>query len=375
LNGEPWKVWLLAVFLIFCGGTFLLGVQAHQSAARPVLSKAAREKVLRYIRERFGVPDTMHLSLGGFRSSFASGFYEGSLTADDGKSKRDQVVWISKDSRYLIMGNLVNLDRNSNPQDSRPEMIRLIRVAFKVPDKVGLSLGSFRRSASADFQEGTLTVEEGKAKQERPLLLSRDGKHLILGEIYALGVDLRQQAMRIISLHNQPSQGPASAPVTIVEYADLECPSCAAVHQFYETQLLPRYGNKVRVVFKEFPLTGIHEWSLTGAIACQCAYEINPSAYVPLRSAIFRSQQLLSVGNPRDLLLTYGEQAGADRVKLAACIDAKSSLPRVEADVAEGKRVNVDRTPTAFINGQMIVGLPSPETYYQAVDEALRGAK
>ncbi len=62
-------------------------------------------------------------------------------------------------------------------------------------------------------------------------------------------------------------------------------------------------------------------------------------------------------------------------MKLAACIDSKASLPRVEADSAEGKRVNVDRTPTAFINGKMIVGMPSAESYYQAVDDALRGAK
>lgn len=370
LNEKPWKVLLVGVFLVSSVGTSLLGVQAHQSAARQVLSKATREKVLRYIRERFGVPDAVHLSFGALRNSFASNFYEASITVDDGKTKHDQAVWVSKDSRYLIMGSMVDLDKNSSP-----EMIRRIRVEFKVSDKVGLSLGSFHRSASADFQEATLTVEEGKAKQDRPLLLSRDGKHLILGEIYSLNVDLQQQALRTISLHNVPSQGPASAPVTIVEYSDLQCPSCAAVHEFFETQLLPRYGNKVRLVFKEFPLAGIHDWSPTAAIACRCAYEINPSAYVPLRTAIFRAQQLINATNLRDLLLTYGEQAGVDRVKLAACVDSKSSLPRVQADVAEGKRVNVDRTPTTFINGKMIIGLPSPETYYQAVDEALRGAK
>ena len=75
------------------------------------------------------------------------------------------------------------------------------------------------------------------------------------------------------------------------------------------------------------------------------------------------------------MLLAYGEQAGVDRVKLAACIDAKSSMPRVSAYSAEGKRVDVDRTPTSFINGKKVVGLDSPESYFQAVDEALRNAK
>jgi protein-disulfide isomerase len=111
---------------------------------------------------------------------------------------------------------------------------------------------------------------------------------------------------------------------------------------------------------------------LTAAIGCQCAYELNQASYVPLRSAIFRSQASINITNVRDTVLNYGEQAGADRVKLAACLDAKASWPRVNADHEEGNRVNVVSTPTAFVNGKIIVGLPSPETYYQAVDEALK---
>jgi len=135
--------------------------------------------------------------------------------------------------------------------------------------------------------------------------------------------------------------------------------------------VVPRYGNKVRVVFKEFPLP-MHEWSLTAAIACQCAYEINPASYVPLRSAIFRNQALINITNVRETLLSYGEQAGLERVKLAGCLDAESAYPRVQRDLAEGKRVNVDRTPTLFLNGRMIVGLPD-EAFFQAIDQALGG--
>ena len=206
------------------------------------------------------------------------------------------------------------------------------------------------------------------------MLLTRDGKHLIVGELYNLAVDPKQQALRTISLQDEPTQGPADAPVTIVEYADLECPTCARMHEFLETQVLPRYGNKVRVVFKEFPLP-MHDWSLTAAIACQCAYEMNPASYVPLRTAIFRNQQLINITNLRDTVLSYGEQAGVDRVKLAGCLDAKSSLPRIQRDMAEAKRINVNQTPTLFINGRMMVGLPSEDAYFQAIDAALRGGK
>jgi protein-disulfide isomerase len=324
---------------------------------------------LKYIRQRFGVADEVQLTIGPLQKTYAPDFWEANVLVDDGKKKAEQQILISKDSRYLIVGGSIDLNQNSDK-----EMIQRIRELYKVPDSVKLTMGSFHHSTSPDFQEGSLTADDGKTKQPRPVLLSQDGKHLILSEVFDLGVDLQKQALRILSTRNAPAQGPANAPVTIVEFADLQCPMCAKLHDFFENQLLTRYGNKVRVVFKEFPLIGLHDWSLTAAIGCQCAYELNPTSYVPLRTAIFRSQPVINIANVREMVLNYGEQAGADRVKLAACMDAKATLPRVNADREEGKRVNVDRTPTAFINGKMIVSLPSPETYYQAVDEALGAA-
>ena len=91
-----------------------------------------------------------------------------------------------------------------------------------------------------------------------------------------------------------------------------------------------------------------------------------------LRSAIFRSQEIINVTNLRDTLLNFGEQAGLNRVKLAGCLDAEASYPRVQRDMAEAKRIDVNQTPTWFINGKMIIGLPSEQGYFQAIDQALR---
>jgi len=66
---------------------------------------------------------------------------------------------------------------------------------------------------------------------------------------------------------------------------------------------------------------------------------------------------------------------GVDRVKLAGCLDSKASLPRVDMGMGEGKHLEITSTPTCFINGRMLVGYPSAEAYYTAVDAALKGAK
>ncbi len=288
---------LLALGLL-AGGPSLRAQAARPRARAPEPSPAAQEKVLRFLRERFGIPETVKLTMTPLRKSALAGLYEASVTVDDGKQKKTQNILLSRDLRYMVMGDVLDLGAGAKPDAAPP-----------------------------------------------------------------------------ISVRNRPSQGPANAPVTIVEFEDLQCPMCARVHDFLENQLLPRYPGKVRVLYKEFPLVSIHDWSLTAAIANQCAYELNPQTYVPYRTLIFRNQATFNAANARDLLLTYGEQAGVDRVRLAGCLDAKSTLPRIEEDLGDGKRLNVVSTPTCFINGRMIVGLPSVDAYYNAVNDALRGSR
>jgi protein-disulfide isomerase len=372
LNGKHDRVLSLAIVLMLVLSGFVMLVAAP-TAQNGSLGDATRNKIQRYIRERFGIPDTVKLLVGDFHTSAAApSFDEGTVTVDDGKNQHAQEVLVSKDARYLIVvtGSVIDLHQ----QNSATEMAQRIREAFKTPENIKLSVGGFKRSAAPDFQVGSLTIDDGKSKQERPVLLSQDAKHLIVSEIYSLAVDPREQALHTISLRDEATQGPANAPVTIVEYADLQCPTCARVHDFLETKLLPRYDDKVRVVFKEFPLA-MHDWSTTAAIACQCAYELNPSSFVPLRTAIFRSQQLINITNLRDMLLNFGEQAGLNRVQLAGCLDAKSSYPRIQRDMAEAKRLNVNQTPTLYINGRMMIGLPSEDAYYQLIDKLLSGDK
>jgi protein-disulfide isomerase len=372
VDAKNGKGWLLAASLILAlSGGIRSVVTRADTVQSPALSDAKRDKIVTYIRDRFGVPDTVKLALGPLHASgVAPGFSEGMVSSDDGKAKRSQEVLISSDARYLIVvvGSVIELQ-----QKTTTEMAQRIRDTFKTAPAMKISVGGFKPSPTPAFEVGTLSMGEGAGKQDRIVLLSRDGKHLIVSDLYNLAVDPRQQALHTIALRDEATQGPADAPVTIVEYADLQCPTCARMHDFMETKVLPRYGNKVRIIFKDFPLVGIHDWSFTAAIADQCAFEINPSAYVPLRTAIFRSQQLINITNLRDTLLNYGEQAGVDRVQLAGCLDSKASLPRVQRDMDEGKHINITQTPTVFINGRMLIGLTSEDAYFEAIDQALRG--
>jgi protein-disulfide isomerase len=352
--------------LLALGGAWLVGNEGRPGTAA-TSDAATRQKILRYVRAKFGVPESVKLTADLLRPFSYPQFLQTIITADDGKQKHTNPAFVTKDGRYLILGSLF-----MSGADPKNEIVQHVRELFKIQTASSVTAGPFRNSPFPNLLATTVTVDDGKQKVTQDFYLTQDNRCLVVGTVFNLAVDPTREALRIITTADQPSQGPARAPVTVVEFSDLQCPTCARVHEFLEKELLPKYGNKVRVVYKEFPLPGIHDWSLPASVACQCAYQINPGSYGVYRSLIFKNQSSFNVTNARDLLLDYGEQVGLDRLRLAACIDSKASLPRVEENLREGNQVGVSRVPTSFVNGKMVVGMESADAFYKVVDEALR---
>lgn len=276
-------------------------------------------------------------------------------------------------------------ERPAAPPDQRAatteKIIRYMRERYVIPDTVKMTVGPFQDSPFADYYQTTLTLEDGKQKNSQKFFLSKDGRYLVEGTIFNLNGNPRTDIVRSIALEDQPAQGSARAPVTIVEYGDLQCPTCGRLHEFLEKEVVPKYGDKVRIVFKDYPLPSIHNWALTAALAAECVYQLNPEAFVAYRTLVFQDQSSLeSVAkddgskalNP---LLDLGAQAGVDRAKLASCVDSQATLPRVQESVREGQMLGLTRVPTTFVNGRVVVGAPEAADFFKIVDEALDAAK
>jgi len=354
--------------LLVAGSAAWIGM-AVQPGSPAGNDAAARDKIERFVRAKFGVPDSTKLTVDPLEPSLHPGFLKTTITSDDGKQKRPNPALVTKDYRYLILGNMYAVG-----SDRQGEMVQRVREQFKIPANVTVSAASPRASPYADLMATAFTVDDGKQKQTQDFYVTKDNRFFVLGTVFNLTADVKRDVLKTLSTVNQPTQGPVTAPVTLVEFGDLQCPTCARLHEFLEGNLIPKYGDKVRVVYKDFPLFAIHDWTLTASVANQCAYQINPETYVPFRTLIFKNQTIINATNVRDLMLSYGEQVGLDRLRLAACIDSKASLPRLEANLREGQAVGVVSTPTSFINGKMVVGMPS-EDILKAVDEALRAAR
>jgi protein-disulfide isomerase len=257
----------------------------------------------------------------------------------------------------------------------RREISDYLRKRFSVSSDSTITVGPLQPSMFPDFYTTLITVKKGQQSASQRFYVSKDGRYLLQGNLYTLGADPFQEVERQISTKNVQAVGPANAPVTIVEYSDLECPVCAQAQDFIEKQLLPKYGSQVRVIFKDFPLVNIHHWALPAAMINQCAFQLDPARSLTYRSLVFQNQGTIKDDDAQNQLLDLAQKAGLDRAKIAACFDAKTTAPLVQKEFEEGERLGVSTTPTLFINGKMVAGIPSPSQFYQIVDKALAQAK
>lgn len=356
----------------------LVASQTVQHAAVANAS-ATEQKIIHYVRERFGIPRTTKLTVAPFQDSGYSDFYKTTIYVQNGKQKSAQVALVTKDGRYLVIGDVFVASQTAqhavaaNASATDQKIVDYVRTKFHVPDAVKLSVGPFQNSQYSDFYQITIYGQNGTEKSAQRAFVTKDGRYTVIGSVFNLNADPKKEVEQTINLENQPTVGPANAPVTIVEFADLECPTCAATQKFFAHDLIPKYGNKIRIVFKEFPLVAIHDWALTAAIANECAYKLNPADFFRYRSTIFEGQDMINGANVRSLLLDFGQRSGLNRLQLATCIDSKATLPQVEADMREGQALGIMSTPTLFINGTPVVGL-NPPRIYQLVNEGLQQA-
>jgi protein-disulfide isomerase len=201
---------------------------------------------------------------------------------------------------------------------------------------------------------------DGGTKDER-YYVSKDGQILVNGDVYRINGNPFQTNLDRLSLADLPSLGPANAPVTIVEFGDLECPDCRMEAPILRQNVAETFASQVRLYFKDFPLESIHPWARVAAIAGRCVYHQDAKAFWDFYDWIYENQQEIDPDNLNSKILGWAGQNGLDAGRLGRCIETKASEPEVDRSLAEGRSLGVRGTPTLFINGRKIGGLAWPD--------------
>ena len=198
-----------------------------------------------------------------------------------------------------------------------------------------------------------LTMEGNK--QTVKFYVSKDGKFLFQGELSDMTKDPLAQNRSKIQMNDAPSLGDPKAAVTLVEYSDFECPVCRNLHDALRG-LLPNYAGKVRVVFKDYPIEQLHPWARTAALAGRCAYQQDPKAFWKMYDFIYDNQEIISAANAWTKMMDYASQSGLDGDSFKTCMASSEAGAAVDASRANGQLLDVNSTPTIFVNGRRVVG-------------------
>ncbi len=166
-----------------------------------------------------------------------------------------------------------------------------------------------------------------------------------------------------VAIDGAPAKGSAEAPVTVVEFADYECPYCARV-QASLNLILSTYQDQVRLVFKDFPLSS-HPRAWKAAEAARCAGE--QERYWDYHDVLFRNVKALEV----EQLKQYAAELQLDTERFNTCLDSGQQTAAVRRDLAQGSQLGVSGTPAFFINGRFLSGAQPFTVFQEAIDEAL----
>jgi len=167
-------------------------------------------------------------------------------------------------------------------------------------------------------------------------------------------------------------RGPRNAPVTLEIYGDFQCPSCALVSQAID-ELEKKYGDKLRVVFFEFPLE-MHKHAMEAALAAEAAAV--QGKFWEMHDMLYRYQHVWAEATTVNFFFeSYAESIGLDVARFRADRNAPDVRARVMADGTKGESRGVKNTPTIFINGTQLRTSFSPEEMQSGIEKALAAGK
>jgi protein-disulfide isomerase len=306
----------------------------------------------------------------------------------------------------LCLGCSAQNNNNSAELDRRIE--REVRSAADVSPTATVKVGERKASDFGGWDEVTVVANDQGAEKTYTFLLSKDGKSLVHYQKFDISTDPNQRAMAGIDLTGRPVRGNKDAKVTAVVYDDFQCPYCARMYDTLFSDVMKSYGDRVKVVYKDFPLFQIHPWAVRASVDANCLLAQSTDAFWQFSDKVHANQheigeqegaaakpavaakdikgakagkadktekaesKVRTVGLDR-LATDLAAQDKLDTARLNACLE-KHDAGAVGNSLAEGKKLGVSATPTLFINGERLEGAAGAEELKAVLDRALRDA-
>src|SRR3954469_22053081 len=246
---------------------------------------------------------------------------------------------------------------------------RQVRSTFSLPPTVKVDVGA--RKPSPDFpgyDALTVNLSQGERKVAQEFLISKDNQTMARVTKMDLSKDPYAELMKKIDVSGRPVLGNPSAKVTIVNYDDFQCPFCSRMHDVLMSDIAKTYGDRVRIIYKDYPLTEIHPWAIHAAVNANCLASQNADAYWDFANYAHANQKEITGGSrplPEQMAALdkaateIAQKRNLQQVPLQSCMKAQQDT-KVKASMDEANELGVTATPTMFVNGEKIDGAMPP---------------
>jgi Protein-disulfide isomerase len=203
------------------------------------------------------------------------------------------------------------------------------------------------------LRDGLKQIKIQQARQDYLKRLRADSNVAVL--LSAPRVEVAYDPARI--------RGNAKAPIMIVEFSDYQCPFCHQVEPTVKA-VMAKYGDKVSLSYRDFPLTAIHSQAMIAAEASRCAEE--QGKFWEYHDQLFTASKL-----EKDALVEYARNLKLDEKQFESCLTSEKFKTQIENDLQDGRKVGVNGTPGFFINGIELSGAKGEESFAQIIDDEL----
>ena len=236
-------------------------------------------------------------------------------------------------------------------------------------------IASIKPSVIPGLAEVNVVLASKQGQQLTRFYVGSDGQHALVGDMIPFGAKPFNPAKEILDKGiTGPSRGPKDAPVTIVEFGDLQCPACKAAQPTIEA--LVAAEPNARFVFQNFPLE-MHNWAAKGAAYSDCVGRASNEAFWKFVAKTYETQSDITAENADEKLTAIADGAGVKGADIAACAAKPETKAHVDASIALGKEVDVTGTPTLYINGRKVGSFDArlSDVYKSLVDFAAKESK
>lgn len=273
---------------------------------------------------------------------------------------------------------------NSNPDVNR-RVAQHVRGLIQAPPYINIDVKE--RKAGSDiegYDSIVVTLSAGERSQDVNLYISKDNSKLLSVTKVDLTKDPYAEVISKMDLTGRPVRGNKDAKVTVVVYDDYQCPFCSRMHQTI-LDTLKTYGDRVKVIYKDYPLFEIHPWAGRAAINSQCLAEQSNEAYWEFTDYVHANPATIQGAGQQkrpieaqlasldSLTKDIGKKNSVDAAKLDACIQSQPKQ-KLEASVKEAEALGVSATPAVFVNGMKLEGAVPDAQFRASLDAALKDA-